>query len=246
MEVKNKWVSLLKQSGETAAARVGHKAGRSLHITGASCIGNTAVGLGKLLMGIVSMSFFTCASAFYTFGMVTAKCVALAGILKEENSDAQYRYYKTSGLILIASSLLYIIYSARLFIRPAAVSYSKYTAIAIAAVTFTELSLNIRGVILERKNHTPLIHAIKMINLASSLICLVLTQTAILSFTSEETEIHPQANGFFGVLMGCAAAILGLAMIIRITRFQKTESHVRETGTVLTGAGKAADGSKYD
>ena len=95
---------LLKLSS-IAFERAGVKKGRSLHITGASCLGNIIVGTGKLIMGIISLSFFTCVSAFYTFGMVAAKVVALAGILKEENSRAQYRYYKLSGLILVGSSV---------------------------------------------------------------------------------------------------------------------------------------------
>ncbi|MGN0607145.1 MAG: hypothetical protein ACI4JM_11545 [Oscillospiraceae bacterium] len=76
---------LLKLSG-IAFERAGKKKGRTLHITGAACLGTTFVCLGKLIMGIISLSFFTCVSAFYTFGMVTAKITALAGILKEENS----------------------------------------------------------------------------------------------------------------------------------------------------------------
>lgn len=96
---KNGFFTSAKQISSRATERHGKAASRSLHIAGASCIGNTLVGLGKLLIGIVSLSFFTCASAFYIFGMVIAKCCVLAGIVKEENTKAQYRYYKLSGLV---------------------------------------------------------------------------------------------------------------------------------------------------
>lgn len=217
--------AFIKKIISIATERVGEKKGRSLHITGASCVGNTIVGLGKLVMGILSMSFFTCASALYTFGMVTAKCFALAGIVKEENSKEQYRYYKTSGAILIASSILYIIYSVRLFLFPEMTTYHEYVAMGIATFTFAELALNIRGVIIERNNRTPLIHAIRMINLASSLICLVLTQTAILSFASDRTDVHPQVNGFMGMLMGGIATLLGIIMIVRISRIKNEKNY---------------------
>ena len=201
--------------------RAAERAGRSIHITGAACLGNTAVGVGKLAMGLSSLSLFPRVGALYTFGMVTAKCVALAGIVKSESDREQYRYYKASGVILIVSSVLYAVYSARLFFYPESGSYHAYIALGIAAVTFAELTLNIRGVIIERKNHTQLVHAIKMLNLASSLICLVLTQTAILSFASGRAKIHPAANGLLGVLMGGAATLLGAAMIVRILRIEK-------------------------
>lgn len=196
---------------------------RSLQITGASCIGNILVGAGKLIMGILSFSVFTCVSAFYTFGMVLAKLFALSGISKGKSRELQCRYYMISGEVLIIASALYIAYSARLFFYPEVSSYHPYVGITIAAFTFTELTLNIRGVILERHNHTLLIHAIKMINLASSLICLVLTQTALLSFTHErEIGYDPSlSNGLMGVLMGSAATLLGVIMVIRVNRIKK-------------------------
>ena len=213
----------IRQINNTITERVGKSLSRVLHFAGAACIGNTFAGIGKLILGIISLSFFTCASAFYTLGMVTAKLCALTGIIKEEDTAQHYKYYKLSGTVLIVSSLLYIIYSIRVLFNPITSTYHMYVALAIALFTFVELAINIRGVIVYRHNHTPLLHAIKMIDLASSLICLVLTQTAILSFT-EGTGHNLQINvGIFGVLMGIAATTLGIIMIARITGIQKRE-----------------------
>ena len=223
--MNNKIVNSIKQASSTVFERTGKTTGRALHITGASCMGNMVVGVGKLIMGILSLSVFTCVSACYTFGMVTAKCAVLAGIVKEENKKGQYHYYKMAGTILIAASILYIIYSFRLLLNPTVSSYNQNVALAIATFTFTELTLNIRGVIVERHNHTPLIHAIKMINLASSLICLVLTQTAILAISSDHVETQSQSNGFFGILMGGAATLIGIIMLLQVKRFRKGKNY---------------------
>lgn len=201
------------------------KISRSLQATGASMTANVFIGFGKLLMGILSLSFFTSVSAFYTFGMVVAKYFALSGMLKAKNRKEQYHYYFLSGIILIIASIMYIAYSVRQFIHPTTNIYHMYIALAIAAFTFIELSINIRGVIVERHNRTPLIHAIKMINLASSLICLVLTQTAILSFADTQVDFHPKANGFIGILMGCCATLLGVIMILRIRQIQNGKNY---------------------
>ena len=198
---------------------------RFLKITAASGTANIIVGLGKLAMGVLSMSFFACINAFYTFGMVFAKGVALIGIVKAKNVKEQYRYYMISGTILTVSSLLYIAYSIRLFFHPENSIYHMYVALVIASFTFTELVINIRGVIMELHNHALLIHAIKMINLASSLICLVLTQTAILSFSDTKVESHAMANGLIGILMGSCAAMLGVIMIARINRIQSRKNY---------------------
>lgn len=205
-----------QQVSRRTMARIGPPEKRFLHITGAACVVTLCVGVGKLVMGLLSLSFFTCVSAFYTFGMVAAKGCAMSGSVKELSAESQYRYYQCSGLILIIASVLYMIYSVRLLIHPVNSTYSAYVAINIAAFTFVELTMNIRGVMIERKNRTLLVHAIKMINLASSLICLVLTQTAILSFASDQANHHPATNGFFGIIMGGVASILGVSMLIRI------------------------------
>lgn len=198
---------------------------RSVQITGAACIGNVLVGFGKLAMGVISLSFFTCVSAFYTFGIVIAKVCALKGLTNENNNGKQYSYYRLSGMILIIASVLYVIYSTRLLFYPADNYFDKYAGIGIAAFAFTELGLNIRGVIRERHDHTLLFHAIKMINLASSLICLVLTQTAILSFTHELTPDYDPSvsNGLMGILMGTAAALIGLIMLRRVRKIKREQ-----------------------
>lgn len=220
-----KLLGAIKQISNTTLRRAGKSAGRSLHITTAACLSNVVLGTGKLVVGVCTLSLFTCVCALYTFGIVTAKCFALAGIVKEENTKQQYRCYKISGLILILASTMYIVYSMGLFLSPVNSSYHMYAALLIATFTFAELFFNIKGVITERHNPSPLIHAIKMINLASSMVCLVLTQAAILSFADTQVSSHSSVNGFMGILMGSAAALLGIYMIIRITRIQRGKNY---------------------
>lgn len=205
--------------------KVGKSKNHTIKITGAACIGNLLVGIGKLGMGLMSLSFFTCVSAFYTFGMVIAKACVLGGLVKEKTPKEQYCYYRLSGMILIVASVLYVIYSTRLLWHPMVSHYDKYIGLGIATFAFTELGLNIRGVIVERHNHTLLFHAIRMINLASSLICLVLTQTAILSFTHDSMPDYDPSvsNGLMGILMGTAATLIGCVMLWRIRKIKQKQ-----------------------
>lgn len=202
-------------------SRGDQKTARALRLAGAACLGNLLLGLGKLTMGLLSLSVFTCVGACYTFGMVAAKSLALAGILQAENTRQQYRYYKRAGLVLLAASALYMLYAIRLFVNPETIVYDMNVALGIATFTFTELVVNLHGVRRERHNPSPLMHAIKMINLSASLICLVLTQAAILSFADANTAQHPAANGFMGILMGGAASLLAGLMLHRLSQMQR-------------------------
>ena len=106
-------IKMAKDISTAFAAQFGLSKSRSLQIARASCVGNMLIGIGKLLMGILSFSFFTCVSAFYTFGTVVAKSCALAGLIQDNDRNTQYRYYRLSGIVLIAASVLYIIYSMK-------------------------------------------------------------------------------------------------------------------------------------
>ena len=85
--------------------------------------------------------------------------------------------------------------------------YGKIIAITIATITFTEIGMNLRGVLKYRKAKWPVLHSIKTISLGTSLISLVLTQAAILAFADDMQ--NPSANGMLGSLMGGVAAQLG-------------------------------------
>ena len=206
----------------------GASASRTLHLAGISGICSILLGLGKIVSGVLSLSVFVCINGLYTLGMVLARYCALAGAIRTQDPHQQYVYYRRSGKILIAASLLYISYSAWSFFHPKWVSYHMYVALAIATFTFTEIGMNLYGMIANRKNRTPLLHAIKTINLAASLVSLVVTQSAILAFAGQ--GYNPAVNALMGMFSGTCAVLLGVFMLWRIERIQHKETdEMRDT-----------------
>ena len=191
-------------------------------VAGVSCIGNIVLAFGKIALGLLSLNFYVCVNGLYTLGMVLAKLCVLAGFIKQKKYAEQYGYCYVSGIILVIASIAYITYSIRLLLHPQAASYNEIVGITIAAVTFFELGLNLHGVLAERNNKSPLFFVLKMINLSSAIICLTLTQTALLSFQQTEAN-HSVWNGVMGILMGSFAAMLGLMIIRKIQRMKKEE-----------------------
>ncbi|MGN0136270.1 hypothetical protein [Anaerotignum sp.] len=192
---------------------------RSLHISGAAGAASILLGLGKILSGITSLSFFICINGFYTLGMAAARYCALMGTVHADGKKDQYAYCRRSGYVMLFSSLLYIAYSLWIVFHPKETAFDKILALTIATITFTEIGINIYGVLKYRKSHTPLLHTLKTIGLGTSLISLVLTQSAILSFADDLQ--YPAVNGFLGTLMGLAAAMLGIYLIWRINKIEK-------------------------
>lgn len=214
----------LKQLDSGMQAQVDRTRHNTVRITGAACAANLLLGTVKLLLGLISASFFTIMNALYTYGMVTAKLCVLKGIAVP--AEKQYAYYRKAACILIASSLCYAVYSTRLLWHPQGSKYHPYLAMGIATVTFVEIGLNLWGAVMECKKKALTFHALKIINLASSLIGLVLTQTAILSFTHTETEYDSsRSDGILGLCMGGCAALLGLFMLWRAAKLEQKEEN---------------------
>lgn len=202
--------------------QVGAEKCNTVRLAGAACIASFFLGTGKMLMGIFSASFFTIMNALYTYGMVAAKFIALKGIAV--SPQKQYAFYRKAAVVLIAASLCYAVYSTRLLWHPQSSMYHPYLAMGIATVTFAEIGLNLWGVLMERKKRFLMFHALKIISLSSSLIGLVLTQAAILSFTHIEAGYDPsRSNGILGLCMGGCAALLGCFMFWRAAKLEQQE-----------------------
>lgn len=216
-------VEFLKSSSREIHDSYSASASWTLHLTGLSGVGHILLGMGKIISGLLSLSVFVCVNGLYTLGMVLARYCALAGVIRTQDVRQQYAYYRRSGRILIAASLLYIFYSMWSFFHPREVSYHMYVALAIATFTFAEIGINLYGMLANRKNRTPLLHAIKTINLAASLISLVLTQSAILAFADGGGH-NPAVNALMGLFSGTCAALLGVFMLWRIGRLERREN----------------------
>ncbi|MFV0394251.1 MAG: hypothetical protein ACK5LC_07635 [Coprobacillaceae bacterium] len=190
--------------------------------THASILYNFILAIGKLSLGIYNISFFLCINAFYNLGIALAKIVAIKGFKNSYLYDthhgyghAAYRSYIKVGFILSISAFIYILYSARLFIMKEPVDYSNMTSITIALVSFVEIGLAMYGTLTTSKENEPSINAIKMTNLSSSLISLVLTQTAAISFMhNDDISFY---HGLIGVIFGVIAMIIGIYMVFHMS-----------------------------
>lgn len=182
---------------------------------------NGILAVAKVILGVYTLSLFPILSACYSLGIMIAKYFAITehkrtkeSSISEEIERRHYRCYQLIGVVVLVSSLLFVIYSLRLFIiQEPLVKYSTIGAITIAAVTFFEIGAAIRGVFLARKKEDRLMESIRLTNLATALISLVLTQTAIMSFAhGGDYTIY---IGCSGVLFGGIAAIIGGYMIAK-------------------------------
>lgn len=181
---------------------------------------NFGMAMGKLIFAVMTFSIFMGINAFYTSIIGAGKYLGVLG-LDNQKEKAEHWYYRRIGLLILMASTIYVLYSIRIFFLNDTTSYEKNIAIMIAAVTFFEIGFSVYGIIRATKKKDIILQAIKQLNLCSALIGLVLTQTAILSFT--ENKNQSEVNFISALFFGLITFIIGLWMCLRKFKDKKTD-----------------------
>ena len=167
---------------------------------------NVCSGLFKIVLAIISKSILLFIYSFYNIGIGIAKKVSL----REKQKHIHENYYIV-GIIVLITSISYIIYSKYIFLNGSNAKYHMFVAIGIATLAFTNITITIIQIIRARKNKNIQDEIVKLINLSSAFISLSLTQTAILSFAFEGDS--SKYYGIGGMFFGFLAALIGIYMI---------------------------------
>jgi len=183
---------------------------RKLIFTRVSILKDAFFVAGKGLISIISVSFFMFVNALYSAGTGIARFIAVRMHTQEE--DKQVTSYRYVGIIISTSSICYVLYSVRLFFGGKTGDYDMYVALVIALYTFVEFGINIKEAIKLRKSKALEAKALRAVSFSSTLICFVLTQTAIMSFANEGDNSF--ANALSGVVFGGLAALVGIYVIL--------------------------------
>jgi hypothetical protein len=175
--------------------------------------------LAKTALSIISTSFFMFANALYSAGLGGARLIAIK--MYAQNEEQQIKSYRNVGIIISASSICYVLYSIRLFFGGSQTDYNMIIGIAIACYTFLEFGINIRDALRLRKSKALETKAVRAISLSSTLLCFVLTQTAIMSFVGEGDNSF--TNALSGVGFGGVAALVGIYVMVESRMLKKVE-----------------------
>ncbi|WP_028709047.1 hypothetical protein [Propionicicella superfundia] len=173
---------------------------------------------------LVGGSLFWLSNAAFSVGIAVAKSLAVVAHRQGRTGKvrgpanrvrAQHRIYRTAGAAVCVLAALYVVSCLTMvFGGGASESYDTYSGIAIATLTFTELGMAIAGVVSARRNSDVVVEVIKLANLAGALILLALTQTALMSFSSEDGA-PAHLTGVAGVFFGSGACVIGVYMLVR-------------------------------
>ncbi len=186
----------------------------------------------RLITGICFNSIFLIVSAGFSFCNGSVRRMCYKSIKQYDSSLKTLLKFRNGGIILTLASLCYIGYSTFMIFIPTNFHYGMIISIAIAAFSFTNLILAIIGIV-KTKGKNVLLREIKVTNLAAALTNIVLTQIAILSFSS--TADASLYNGLMGIgvgfiilIMGIVLSILGQNKIIKLKELESPQNKKEE------------------
>ncbi len=166
----------------------------------------------KIIVGIIFKTPLLIVIAVYNLlvGIIMANCSQ--GLIKHKDNMKDCKIYIRGGVILLVSSVLYIVYNIYQVGNPYNIEYNLPIAILIAAMAAFTVAMSINGLV-KTKGRTMLIQEYKFTKFATALNNIVLTQIALLAIF-QVPNMH-YYNSIAGTLNGLV--ILGFALYIIIT-----------------------------
>ena len=168
---------------------------------------NAIVGLFKIVLAIISKSLLLFIYSFYNVSMSIAKRTSV-----REKQNHKYENFYFCGIIVLISSISYILYSDYIYFNGSNSKYNLYVSIGIATLAFYHITMAIIGLVNSKRRKNLQTKTINLTNLASAFISMSMTQTALLS--SKVNEDMSKYNAIGGIGFGILALIVGIYMII--------------------------------
>lgn len=194
---------------------------RSFFYAGVSSLFNLLFAAAKLVLFLVEPNLFLLANVLFSLGAGVAKAIAVGAYRTSRSSEHasapslidQYRASTVIGIVLIVSAAVYVALCLPLLLgTKVSVVFEPVVAEILALIAFVELGFAITSAVRMRHSKQPLVRSIRVVNVGSGLVLLVLAQAAILSFTASADSAW--GVGVSALLFGGATALGGIYLVI--------------------------------
>ncbi|WP_394552015.1 hypothetical protein ACDF64_14225 [Agromyces sp. MMS24-JH15] len=177
----------------------------------------------RVAVYIFSPSLFVLGFVQFSVGIGVGKFLAVAhhrtrrlrpSVEPADRVDGEVTRYRWIGVVLVVVSVLFLLSVIPMLYGAEHVDpYNPLVAVLIATFTTVEFIVALRASIAARRIGSLMSHAIRQLNLANSLILVVLTQSAIMSFAYDGDASF--SNGLSGLFFGSICVGIGVLMLVR-------------------------------
>lgn len=193
--------------------------------------GNILIAFIKLALSLTLPSLWFFINAIFMIVLCIARIFSIMDynkirLLQDKKviKDIGYRNYLVNGILLIVLGIMYFFVNVYIYYKGTNTTMHPYMTYLVALFAFWSIGSAIYGIIKYKRNHTPIIKAIKLTNFANALTSIMLTQIVLLDTYADKGVYNSNLmNGLTGMGIGIAIIILGLYMIIGINRINKVD-----------------------
>ena len=174
---------------------------------------NAAYAVFQLALGIWHSSIWYFAFAAYYFVLAIMRLFLLRDVhstAPDQDMRAQWSRYRFCGIMLVVMNLALSIIVWMINVQGHEVVHHQITTIAMAASTFTLMTLAIVNMVKYSKFKSPLFSATRMISLATSAVSMLTLENSMLAAFSAPEDA--EFNSLMRLLTGLAVSIFVLSM----------------------------------
>ena len=192
-------------------------------------LGNIFMAIVKFILSLTLPSLWFFINAIFMMLLSFARIFSIRDYRKtkltldeEEKQQIGYKNYLNNGILLVVLGIMYFFVNVYIYYKGTNTTMQEYITYLVAFVAFWSIGSAIYGMVKYKRNHTPILKAIKLTNFANALTSIMLTQIVLLdTYAKTENYNSNLTNGLSGISVGIVIIILGLYMIIGINKLQK-------------------------
>ena len=194
-------------------------------------IGNIFIAIAKFILSLTLPLLWFFINALFMIILSFARFFSIKdyGKIKyitdeDEIIKIGYRNYSNNGILLIILGIMYFFVNVYIYYKGTNTNIHEYLTYLVALIAFWSIGSAIYGMIKYKRNHTPILKAVKLTNFANALTSIMLTQIVLLdTFAKTNAYNSNLMNGLTGMGIGIIIIILGLYMIIGMNKVSKID-----------------------
>ena len=190
-------------------------------------IGNIIVALVKFIFSLTLPSLWFFVNAGFMIVLSLSRFFSIRDYSKtklineeKEIKKIGYRNYLNNGVLLIFLGIMYFFVNVYIYFKGSKADMHEYLTYLTALIAFWSIGSAIYGMIKYKRNHTPIIKAVKITNFANALTSIMLTQVVLLDAYATVEFNANLVNSATGMAVSFTIIILGLYMIIGINKIK--------------------------
>ena len=194
-------------------------------------IGNVFIAIIKFVLSLTLPSLWFFINALFMIILTISRFFSIRDYGKTKRIKDKdvikkigYKNYLNNGILLVILGIMYFLVNVYIYHKGTNTTMHEYLTYLVALVAFWSIGSAIYGMIKYKRNHTPILKALKLTNFANALTSIMLTQIVLLD-TYANTKVYNSnlMNGLTGMGIGVVIIILGLYMIIGINKVTKED-----------------------